>query len=312
MTTDIKRNEQGVAVRRLGKTELEVSVMGFGGGHYCRPPNTEADCVSLIRRSIDAGITFMDNAWGYWDGESERRMGKALTEGYRDKVVLMTKVCSRDYDSAMSQLHESLARLRTDVIDVWQCHEVNYDNDPDWIFRDDGAARALEDAKQQGKVRFVGFTGHKSPHILKRMFDFGFDWDTVQMPINVMDYHYRSFTHDIMPIALERDMGIIGMKSLGGDGQIVNGAGLTPEECRHYSMSLPISTLVAGIQTEEDIQQDIAIAQGFEPYSDELLTALRERVLPFATDGRFEVFKTSQKYDAKYHRDQRGYIEPAV
>jgi predicted aldo/keto reductase-like oxidoreductase len=308
MTDTAKVNSAGVPVRALGKTGLEVSILGLGGGHLSRKHLTEPDSIRLVQLAVDEGITFMDNAWDYWDGESERRMGKAL-KGRRNDVVLMTKVCGRDRETAEQHLHDSLERLQTDVIDVWQFHEINYDNDPEWVFRAEGAIEAAVDAQKAGKVRFIGFTGHKSPHILKAMLDMDFPWDTCQIPTNVVDYHFRSFTREVLPVAVEREMGIIGMKSLGGDAQIIKGAGLTAEECRTYALSLPISTLVCGIESEENIRQDVAIARGFVQASAEQLDDLRERVREHATDGRYEWFKTTQYYDSKVHRVQHGFPE---
>ncbi|MEC9003806.1 MAG: aldo/keto reductase [Planctomycetota bacterium] len=308
MTEPVKTNAAGVPLRALGKTGLDVSIIGLGGGHLSRKHLTEADSIRLVQLAVDEGITFMDNAWDYWDGESERRMGKAL-QGRRDDVVLMTKVCGRDRETAEQHLHDSLERLQTDVIDVWQFHEINYDNDPEWVFRAEGAIEAAVAAQKAGKVRFVGFTGHKSPHILKEMLDMDFPWDTCQIPTNVVDYHFRSFTREVLPLAVQRQMGIIGMKSLGGDAQIIKGAGLTAEECRAYALSLPISTLVCGIESEENIRQDAAIAREFVQASAEQLDELRERVREHATDGRYEWFKTTQYYDSKVHRVQHGFPE---
>jgi len=308
MMQSTKTNAAGIPLRALGKTGLDVSIIGLGGGHLSRKHLTEADSIRLVRLAVDEGITFMDNAWDYWDGESERRMGKAL-QGRRDDVVLMTKVCGRNRETAEQHLHDSLERLQTDVIDVWQFHEINYDNDPEWVFRAEGAIEAAVAAQKAGKVRFVGFTGHKSPHILKAMLDMDFPWDTCQIPTNVVDYHFRSFTREVLPLAVEREMGIIGMKSLGGDAQIIKGAGLTAGECRAYALSLPISTLVCGIESEENIRQDAAIAREFVQASAEQLDDLRERVREHATDGRYEWFKTTQYYDSKVHRVQHGFPE---
>ena len=308
MEDPLKRNAAGVPVRPLGKTGLDVSIVGLGGGHLSRKHLSESDSIRLVQLAVDEGITFMDNAWDYWDGESERRMGKAL-QGRREEVVLMTKVCGRDRETAEQHLHDSLQRLQTDVIDVWQFHEINYDNDPEWVFREEGAIEAAVAAQKAGKVRFIGFTGHKSPHILKAMLDMEFPWDTCQLPTNVVDYHFRSFTREVLPVAVERGMGVIGMKSLGGDAQIIKGAGLTAEECRKYALSLPISTLVCGIESEENIRQDAGIARDFQQASAEELGELRERVREHATDGRYEWFKTTQYYDSKVHRVQHGFPE---
>ena len=304
--SDLEKNSGGIPIRPLGRTGVSVSILGLGGGHIGRAAIPQQEAVRLIQSGIDQGISFMDNAWEYHDGESEVRMGMAL-EGRRDKVVLMTKVCARDAKTAAAQLDESLTRLRTDVIDVWQFHEVNYDNDPQWLFEPDGAIDAAVKAKQAGKIRFIGFTGHKSPHIFRRMLDVDFDWDTVQMPVSVMDRHYRSFLDEVMPELTRRQIGCIGMKSLGGGGQTVLGAGLTAQECRRYSMSQEISVLVTGMESEQDLNQDLEIARNFTPMTAEEQKELLERVRPVAGDGRFEVYKSTQFYDSGYHRDQHGF-----
>ncbi len=308
MTQDLEQNAGGLPVRELGKTGLKVSIIGFGGGHCVRPDIDEQTTVRLVQTAIDAGVTFMDNAWEYHQGESERRMGLAL-KSRRDQVTLMTKVCGRDRKTAEAQLHESLRRLQTDVIDVWQFHEINYDNDPDWIFQADGALEAALAARQADKVRFIGFTGHKSPYILRTMLAQDFDWDTCQMPINVVDAHYRSFQKEILPKLNHRDIGVIGMKSLGGRGQLVTELGLTAEQCRSFALSLPISTLVCGVESLENLQQDVEIARAFTPLSEAQQQELLTRVYEEATDGRHEWFKSTQVFDSQYHRDQHGFPE---
>jgi predicted aldo/keto reductase-like oxidoreductase len=306
MTQGLERNAGGLPVRELGKTGLKVSIIGFGGGHFVRSDIDEKMSIRLVQSAIDAGITFMDNAWEYHDGESERRMGLALN-GRRDQVTLMTKVCARDRKTAERQLHESLRRLQTDVIDVWQFHEINYDSDPDWLFRADGAVEAALAARQAGKIRFIGFTGHKSPHILRKMLDQEFAWDTCQMPINVLDAHYRSFQNEILPELNRRGIGAIGMKSLGGRGQLITELGLTAEQCRRYALSLPISTLVCGIQSLENLQQDVEIARTFTPISEAQQQGLFASVHEEAADGRLEWFKSTQFFDSKVHQRQHGF-----
>ena len=295
-----------IAQRKLGRTGLSVSLIGFGGGHFCRNHLDENASVRLVQEAVDAGVTFMDNAWEYHGGESERRMGIAL-RGRRQSVTLMTKVCARDRQTAESQLHESLQRLQTDVIDVWQFHEINYDNDPSWIFQQDGAIEAAVAARQAGKVRFIGFTGHKSPHILREMLQQEFPWDTCQMPVNVLDAHYRSFQHGMLHELTRREIGIIGMKSLGGDGQLITGAGLTARECRSYALSLPISTLVCGIDSAQGLQQDLEIARTFKPLDNAQKLAIVERVADVAGDGRHEWFKSTRYYDSAYHQTQHDF-----
>lgn len=308
MADQLERNDGGLPVRSLGRSGIKVSILGFGGGHYCRKHLTAQKSIGLVQRAVDEGISFYDNAWEYHGGESERRMGLALSEGgRRDKVTLMTKVCGRDRKTAEEQLDESLRRLKTDVIDVWQFHEVIYDNDPDWLFAAGGAIEAAEAAKTAGKVRLVGFTGHKHPDIFRKMLDTGFEWDTVQMPVNVADAHYRSFQNEILPILNERGIGCIGMKSLGGDAQLINGAGLTAQECRQYAMSLPISTLVAGMESVANLEQDLEIARRFVPFTSDEQVALQERVKDQSSDGRHEWFKSTQHYDSPYHRDQHDF-----
>ena len=306
MTAELERNEFGIPIRPLGQTGLNVSIIGLGGGHLSRPHLTEQDSVRIVQQAVDAGVTFMDNAWEYWDGESERRMGIGL-QGRRDKVVLMTKVCGRDRKAAEDNLHDSLRRLQTDVIDVWQFHEINYDNDPDWIFANGGAIEAAIAAREAGKVRFIGFTGHKSPHILLKMLEQEFDWDTCMMPVNVMDAHYRSFQHNVLPVLNDRGIGVIGMKSLGGDAQMIKDAGLSAEQCRRYAMSQPISTLVCGTDSFQFLQSNIEIARNFTPMSEEEIAVLEDRVRDQATDGRHEWFKSTQYYDSATHREQHGF-----
>ena len=304
---DESRSPGGSAlpVRQLGSTGLQVSIIGLGGGHFCRKHLAEEASIRLAQTAVDEGVTFIDSAWEYHGGESERRLGIAL-RGRRDKVVLMTKVCGRDRKSAEDNLHDSLKRLQTEVIDVWQFHEINYDNDPEWICGPSGALEAALAAREAGKVRFIGFTAHKSPHIMLKMLEQDFDWDTCQMPVNVMDAHYRSFQDTVLPELNRRDIGCIGMKSLGGDGQMLH-AGLTPREARGYALSLPISTLVCGIESLENLHQDLEIARNHQPFSADEMAALRARVQAEATDGRHEWFKSTQYYDSATHRDQHGF-----
>ncbi len=308
MTEYLERNTEGVPIRPLGRSGIKVSLLGFGGGHFCRKHLSEQDSIGLVQRAVDEGISFYDNAWEYHGGESERRMGLALAEGgRRDKITLMSKVCGRDRKTAEEQLEESLRRLKTDVIDLWQFHEVIYDNDPDWLFASGGAIEAARAAKQAGKVRLIGFTGHKHPDIFRKMLATGFEWDTVQLPVNAADAHYRSFQNEILPILNDRGIGCIGMKSLGGDAQLITGAGLTAQECRRYAMSLPISTLVAGMESVANLEQDLDIARSFTPMSPMELAEMQDRVKDQSADGRHEWFKSTQHYDSPYHRDQHSF-----
>ena len=295
-----------IPMRPLGKTGIKVSLLGLGGGHIAREDMSEAESVRLIHTAIDAGITFLDNAWEYANGEAERRMGLGI-QGRRDKVTLMTKVCARDAATAETQLHESLQRFNTDYIDVWQFHEINYDNDPEWITGSGGALQTAIKARDAGKIRCIGFTAHKSPHIVRKMLNQGFDWDTVQMPITIMDPHYRSFIREILPILNERGIACIGMKSLGGEGQFVANAKLSAIDCRRFAMSQPISTLVTGMESLKDVAQDVEIARDFKPMSQAEQSALLESVRKVAGDGRHEWYKSTQFYDSPCHRNQHGF-----
>ena len=300
--------------RPLGRTGVNVSILCLGGWHVGQLD--EADSIRLMHASLDAGITFFDNAWDYHWGKSEELMGKALAEGgRREKVFLMSKNCARDAAGTMRNLEESLKRLRTDVIDLWQFHEINYDNDPEWIVEKGALAAALK-AKEQGKIRFLGYTGHKSPLILQAMLPLT-AWDTVQMPINVCDHFYRSFRHTLLPTVNERGIGAIGMKSLGG-GNLAKGGVLptqgvcTAQEAIRYSLHQPISSLVVGIDSLDVLKQDVDIANAFTPMTAAEEAALFAKVKPVAGDGRHEGFKSMQIYDGPFHREQHGFAAEAV
>ncbi len=299
-------NEAGIPLRPLGKTGEKVTILGLGGFHSTT--KSQADSTRLIRRAVDEGITFLDNAWDYHDGGGEEKMGKALLDGkLRDKVFLMTKCCGRTAKEAQSNLEDSLRRLKTDHLDLWQFHEICYDNDPDWIFQAGGAIEFALKAKEQGKIRFLGFTGHKDPSIHLKMLEKPYDWATVQMPINVMDAHYRSFQHRVLPELVRREIGAIGMKSLGGAGQIVTVGGVSIDDALRYALSLPISTLVSGIDSEKVLEQNLKVVRDFKPLSADEKLAIENRTRSLAGDGRFELFKSSQVYDGKVHRKQHGF-----
>ncbi len=237
-------------------------------------------------------------------------MGKALA-GRRDKVFLMTKNCERDYRGSLACLDDSLRRLKTDHFDLWQFHEMVYDNDPDWVFEQGGLKAALE-AQKAGKVRFIGFTGHKDPHIHLKMLAKPYAWDSSQMPINVCDHHYRSFEQQVVPVCLKNGTGVLGMKSLGGSPDSQNGrlvkAGLaTAEECLRYALSQGVSSLVVGIRNQRDLDQALAVGRGFRPMSGEEQSALRQRVKAEAGDGRHELFKSTKHFDGPHHRKQHGF-----
>jgi predicted aldo/keto reductase-like oxidoreductase len=293
----------GLPRRPLGKTGEQVSIIGLGGYHIGTVAERQA--VSLIHEAIDEGITFFDNAWDYHQGGSEELVGKALAAGQRrDKVFLMTKNCARDYQGSQRHLEDSLRRLRTDRIDLWQFHEINYDVDPDWIF-ERGALKAALEAKKAGKIRYIGFTGHKDIKHHLKMLAKPFDWDTAQMPINILDAHYRSFQKRVVPVCNRRGIGVIGMKAL-ACGHIPRQLGHSAEVCRRYALSLPISTLVCGIASRENLRQDLAIARHFKPMSEAEKGELLARTKAAGSDGRHERFKTATDFDGGYHRRQHG------
>jgi uncharacterized protein len=290
--------------RPLGTTGIEVSMLALGGAHLGKA-DSEREAIRIVHEAIDAGLTFMDNAWEYHDGRSEEWMGRAL-EGRRHKAFLMTKVCThgRDKRIAMQQLEQSLRRLRTDYLDLWQIHEVIYEDDPDRHFAPGGAAEALLDAKQQGKVRFIGFTGHKDPAIHLKMLSRGFPFDTCQLPLNCFDGTFRSFEHEVLPALHRLGIAALGMKTLGGNGEVIKQGIVTAEECLRYALSLPIAAIVSGIDSVEVLRQNIAIAQRFVPMTAADMETLRHRVARYAADGRFELYKSSRHYDGPIGRAQ--------
>ena len=299
--------QQPIPRKPLGKTGVQVSAIGLGGFHLGSAED-EKQAKRIVDEALDAGINFFDNAWEYHDGKSEEWLGSAL-KGKRDRAVVMTKVCThgRDKKVAMQQLEESLRRLGTDHLDIWQIHEVVYDNDPDWIFAPNGAAEALSEAKQQGKVRFVGFTGHKDPSIHLKMLSHNFPFDTVQMPLNCLDATFRSFETHVLPELQKRGIAPLGMKSMGGSGEMIRKGVLTPAEALHYAMSLPVATTISGIDSLDVLHQNLEVARGFQPLQATEMNALRQRCRTYAADGRYELFKTTVKYDGKIGREQHGF-----
>jgi uncharacterized protein len=296
--------------RPLGKTGQQVSIIGLGGYHLGTVQSREL-AVRLVQEAVDAGVTFFDNAWEYNDHLSEEWMGLGL-QGRRDRVFLMSKVCThgRDKKVAMQQLEESLKRLGTDHLDLWQIHEVIYENDPDLHFAKGGVVEALDEAKKQGKVRFVGFTGHKSPTIHLKMLAHDYPFDTVQMPLNCFDATYRSFEQQVLPELQRRGIAALGMKSLGGDGQPILYGVVKAEEALRYAMSLSVTTTICGIDSLDVLRQNVGIARGFKPMSPQEMQALRERCRPCSGDGHLELFKTTKKYDGRVGREQHGYPPP--
>ncbi len=296
-----------IPLRPLGATGAMVSALGLGGYHLGKMKN-EREAIRIVHAAIDAGITFMDNAWEYHDGRAEKIMGKAIADR-RERVFLMTKLCThgRGKREAMRQLEQSLRRLRTDVLDLWQIHECVYDNDPDRHFARGGAIEALEQAKRQGKVRFIGFTGHKHPDIHLAMLAHDFTFDTCQLPLNCFDASFRSFEKQVLPVLVRRGIAPLGMKSLSGDGRQVKRKVVTAEEALRYAMSLPVATTISGIDSMRVLRQNLRVAAGFKPMSQRQMEALRKRVRDEAEDGRFELYKTTATHEGKVGRQQHGF-----
>src|ERR1700689_4979008 len=289
-----------VPKRPLGKTGAQVSALGVGGYHLGSTKDQQ-EANQLVAKALDAGITFFDNAWDYHQGLSEEGLGTAL-QGKREQAFVMTKVCThgRGKDVAMQMLEQSLRRLQTDHLDLWQIHEVIYYNDPDLIFRPGGAAEALLEAKKQGKVRFIGFTGHKDPAIHLRMLAHDYPFDAT----------FRSFETQVVPEANKRGIAVLGMKSLGGSGEMVRHGAITAQEGLQYAMSLPVATTISGMDSIGVLEQNLEVARGFQPMSAADMQALRDRVRIYAADGRYELFKTTKKYDGDVGREQHHYPTP--
>jgi aryl-alcohol dehydrogenase-like predicted oxidoreductase len=287
--------------RTLGNTGESVSAIGVGGFHLGLPEVDERLAVRIVRMAIDNGVTFLDNSWDYNDGLSEIRMGKALRDGYRDKVFLMTKIDGRSKKEAARQLDESLRRLGVDHLDLVQHHEVIRFEDPHRIFREDGANAALVEARAAGKLRYIGFTGHKDPHIHLHMLEVaaahGFAFDAVQMPLNVLDAHYRSFEALVLPHLLEHGVGVLGMKSM-ADGVLLQSNTATPLECLHYALNLPTSVVITGIDSLAILEQALEAVRTFRRLDGSQVAALLARTANAAADGEFEPFKTTSLFDS--------------
>jgi aryl-alcohol dehydrogenase-like predicted oxidoreductase len=292
--------------RPLGRTGEKVSALGLGGAHIGFQSD-EGESIRIVRAAIDSGATFMDNCWDYNNGQSEIRMGKALLDGYRQKVFLMTKIDGRTKSAAEKQIDESLKRLQTDHIDLLQHHEIIRLEDPDRIFAPGGAMEAVLAAQKAGKVRFIGFTGHKDPLVHLRMLEIAgrhnFRFDAVQLPLNVMDAHFRSFAQQVLPLLIKDGIGVLGMKSMGG-GLILRSNTVKPIECLHYAMSLPTSTVIVGMNSMEHLKQNLEAVRSFKPLTSEQQASLLKRTAEAASEGRFELFKTSSGFDGTARNPQ--------
>jgi uncharacterized protein len=293
--------------RKLGRTDIQVSALALGG-HHLGNTKSEQESLQIVNDALEGGITLFDNCWEYHLGATELIVGKAL-KGKRDRAILMTKVCThgRDKDLAMQMLEQSLRRLQTDHLDVWQIHGVTFYNDPEMFIRPNGAAEALTLAKKQGKVRAVGFTGHKDPRIHMAMLQTNFPFDTCQFPLNPMDANFRSFEKVVVPECNKRGIAILGMKPMGGTGEMVIKGALTAEECLRYAMSLPVASTIAGVDKPEILKQNLAVARDFQPMTPQEMQSLRDRVKQYAGDGHFELYKTSIKYDNPEARLAHGF-----
>ena len=287
--------------RPLGSTGVEVSLIGMGGSHLGLATVQEDDAIRLVHEGLDRGINFLDNSWDYNEGRSEERVGKALSQGgYRQKAFVMTKIDGRTKEEAAAQIDTSLKRLKVDHIDLLQHHEILRYDDPDRIFNEGGAMEAVLAAKQAGKVRFIGFTGHKNPHIHLQMLEVaqqhGFHFDTVQMPINVMDAHFRSFAQLVVPRALEEKIGVLGMKCF-GDNVILKSGVVQPMDCLRYSLNVPVSVQITGIKNQMLLQQAFAAVKAFKPMDEQEVAQLISKTEQVAMNGKYELFKTTAHFD---------------
>jgi predicted aldo/keto reductase-like oxidoreductase len=296
----------GIPYRTLGRSREKVSLIGLGGYHLGKQADPQ-ESIRIIRTGLDEGVNFLDNCWDYNGGESEIRMGKALRDGYRQKAFLMSKIDGRTKAAGASQINESLRRLQTDRIDLLQFHEVIRDTDPTRIFAEGGAMEAVLEAQKAGKIRFIGFTGHKSPDIHLQMLatasKHGFTFDAVQMPLNVMDAHFNSFEKKVLPVLLKNDIGVLGMKPM-GDHIILESKTATPVECLHYSMNLPTSVVITGCDSLPILQQALEAARGFQPMNSAQVAALLAKTATAAEAGQFELYKTSHHFDGTYANPQ--------
>jgi predicted aldo/keto reductase-like oxidoreductase len=293
--------------RPLGRTGAKVSALGVGG-HHLGDFKTVEEAIRLVHEAVEAGVTFFDNCWEYWNGRAEDWLGRAL-KGRRDKVFLMTKVCThgRGADLALKMLDESLRRLQTDHLDLWQVHGMGFDNDPELAYAKGGVLEALDRAKKQGKARFVGFTGHKDPAVHLDMIRRGYPFDAVQMPLNCLDATFRSFEKQVLPELNKRGIAALGMKPMGGTATAVKSGLVKAEEMLRYAMSLPVATTIAGMDSFDVLRQNLGVARGFTPMTAAQMQALRDRCAKEAGDGRHEVYKLSLRFDNPQARLPHGF-----
>lgn len=300
------KGRNGMPVRPLGNTGEHVSIISIGGWDVAVDSNTEAESIKIMHEAIDEGVNFFDNCWEYHQGYSEEVMGKALAQGNkRDKVFLMTKVCGRDYKTAKKHLEDSLKRLQTDYLDLWQFHGIKWSDDPELIFdENNGAIKAALEAKQEGKIRYIGFTGHERPGHHLEMLNQDFSWDAVQMPTNIVDPHFHSFQKQVLPVCKERNIGVIGMKGLAAqNARLTREFDLDVETCRRYALSLPISSLVCGIQTPKELRETIRIAKNFKPMEEQEIKDLIASTEKKGKEGFIEEYKTGNYGCDWYHKE---------
>jgi len=306
-TTIRPDNKGDIPYRTLGRTGEKVSIIGIGGYHLGRPDVDPQEAIRIVQKALDEGINFLDNCWDYNGGESEIRMGRALSGAYRNKAFLMTKIDGRDKATATNQINASLKRLQTDHIDLLQFHEVIRDSDPGRIFAAGGAIEAVQDARKAGKVRYIGFTGHKSPDIhllmLSTAFAHGFTFDTVQMPLNVMDNHFDSFEAKVLPALNQKNVGVLAMKPM-GDHFILQSNTVSAIECLHYSMNLPVSVVITGCDSLKILDQALSAARSFQPMRKDQVAAVLAKTATAAKSGEYELYKTSHHFDGTYQNPQ--------
>ena len=306
-TTIAPESKGGVPYRTLGRTGEKVSIIGIGGYHLGKPDVDPQEAIRIVQKALDEGINFLDNCWDYNGGESEIRMGRALSGAYRNKAFLMTKIDGRDKATAANQINTSLKRLQTDHIDLLQFHEVIRDSDPGRIFAAGGAIEAVQDARKAGKIRYIGFTGHKSPDIHLLMLSTaaarGFTFDTVQMPLNVMDHHFDSFEAKVLPALNQQNVGVLAMKPM-GDHFILQSNTVSAIECLHYSMNLPVSVVITGCDSLKILDQALSAARSFQPMRKDQVAAVLAKTATAANSGEYELYKTSHHFDGTYQNPQ--------